>query len=64
MSGADRLLPVSSVERTQFELFEIHALQASKIHVDLIRIGTRDIKRVYAAMSAELVLGNTSIESV
>ena len=42
----------------------IHIVQATHIHVDLIGIGARNIKRMNAAGGAKSVLGDASVEPI
>jgi hypothetical protein len=59
-----RVFPMATVEMTNRERGNIHIVQATHIHVDLIRIGTRNVKWMNAAHGAKSVLGDAGIESV
>src|SRR5690606_34250027 len=60
----DRALPVPAVERRDLEPVEVHARETSDIHVDLVRVRSRDIERVDTTRATELVLGDLGIERV
>ncbi len=47
-----------------FQRRQFYALDASEVHIDLVRIGARNIKRCHAAFWAEMMLGDPSVESV
>src|SRR5215831_12825129 len=62
--GRDRLFPVRAIERVGGKLVGVDAGQAADIDVDLVRVRTRHVKRVDAAMTAEAVLRDAGVESV
>ena len=59
-----RPLPVLAVERCEVEASEVHAIEASDVHVDFVGIGSRDVERVHAADLTEMVFRRLCIEIV
>lgn len=55
---------MAAVEMPDGERSHIHIVQTTHIHVDLIRIGARNVKWMYSARGAKGVLGDTGIETV
>ena len=55
---------MAAVETADGEGSDIHIVQTTHIHVDLIRIGTRNVKRMNAAGRTKGVLGDAGIEAV
>jgi hypothetical protein len=55
---------MAAVEMADGERCDIDAIQTTHIHVDLIRIGSRDVKWMYSARGAKGVLGDAGIEPV
>src|SRR5947209_3048395 len=53
----DRVLPIAAIESVRLERGEVDAIEASHVHVDLIRVGARNVERMDAAGGAEGVLG-------
>ena len=51
-----RFLPISPVESPRFDCGEINAIQTTNVHVDLVRVRSRNIERVNTAGFAESML--------
>ena len=51
-----RFLPISPVESPRFDCGEINAIQTTNVHVDLVRVRSRNIERVNTAIFAESML--------
>src|SRR5208282_2036926 len=60
----DALLPVATVEMFVLEPAQIHPLEASRIDVDAVGIGARNVERCDAAIRAEEMLRDFRVESV
>src|ERR1019366_3749211 len=60
----DALLPVASVEMVVLEPAQVHTLEASRIDVDTVGIGARNIERCDAAIRAEEMLRDFRVEGV
>ena len=58
------MLPVFAVERGGIEGSEVHTIETSDIHIDFVRIGSRNIEGVYPAYAAEMMLRNLRVEFV
>ena len=57
--------PVLTVEdASALTLVEIDAIETARVDVDLVRVGTRHIERMNAAVFAERVLRNAGVECV
>jgi hypothetical protein len=56
--------PVAAVEEVNLKFRNIHAVEASDIYIDLIRIRTRYIERRYPANRAEVMLGGLGVEVI
>src|SRR6266849_277511 len=53
----DGFLPMPAVEANNLERREIHAFQAARVHIDLIRVRPRHVERMDATVTAEGMLG-------
>src|ERR1700730_382386 len=62
--AADRRFPIPSVEAFDLELRELDSVDASRIDVNLVRVGARNIQRCDAAVGAEMMLRDARIEGV
>src|SRR6202790_3047899 len=62
--AADRRFPIPSVESFDLELREFDSVEASRIDVNLVRVGARNIERCDAAVGAEMMLRDARIEGV
>ena len=58
------IFPVLTVKIFWFQGSQINPVNASHIDVDLVRIRAWHIERMNAAVLAECVLGNASVERV
>src|SRR5215510_14941450 len=58
------IFPVLTIKIFWLQGREINLVNASHVDVDLVRIGAWHIKRMDAAVLAECVLGNASVECV
>src|SRR5262249_53442084 len=43
---------------------QVNAFQAAHVHVDLVRVGTRDIKRRHATGRTKVMLRDTGVEAI
>jgi hypothetical protein len=59
-----RRFPVASIKMLDFKYGQIHAFNASQVHVDLIGIGARNVKRGDTAARAEMMFGGMRVEGV
>src|SRR5579883_461471 len=60
----DRLLLVATVEMLDPQPARFDAFDAAQIHIDLIRIGTRDVERRHAASPTEVMPRHAGIEAI
>jgi len=60
----DRVVPVSPVEAPQRDRREVDAVETAHVDVDLLRIGARHVERMNAAVPAEVMLRDASVEPV
>src|SRR5208282_2016779 len=60
----DTLLPVASVEMFVLEPAQVHTLEASRIDVDAVGIGARNVERCDAAIRAEEMFRDFRVEGV
>src|SRR6202043_2236587 len=58
------IFPVAAIEMANGECCEIDTVKATHIDIDLVGIGTRNVKRMNAARSAKSVLRDSGIESI
>lgn len=59
-----RCFPIASVKMLDFKFGQIHAFNTSQVHVNLIRVGARDIKRRHTASRAEMMFGSVGVEGI
>src|SRR5216683_1579635 len=59
-----RTLPVTPIERNHLERGRINSLDTAQVHVDLIRVGARNVERRDAARLAEMMLRDARVERV
>src|SRR5712691_10815244 len=59
-----RRFPVPPVERFWRDRCKVDIIETADVHVDLVRVGTRDVEGMDAAGSTELVLGGARVEFV
>ena len=55
---------VATIEQLDAKFGQVNAFQAAHVHVNLVRVGPRDIKRRHAAGWAEVVLRDTGVEAI
>ena len=55
---------MAAVEAADGKRSDIDVIQTTHIHVDLIRVGTRNVKRMNAAGGAKGMLGDAGIKTV
>ena len=58
------LFPILTVELGYLHFFHGPGVQAAHIHADAVRMGSGEVKRLDTAVSAERVLGGSSVERV
>jgi len=59
-----RRLPIAAVEMVDGDCADVDVIEAAHVHVDHIRIGTRNIKWMNPARGAKRVLGDAGIEAI
>src|SRR6185437_5846286 len=62
--GLVRRFPVPSVETLDLEPGEIDSVETSRVDVDLVRVGARNIERRDAAIGAEMMLRDAGVERI
>src|ERR1051326_3322039 len=60
----DRVFPMPAVELLDRQRGEVDAIKTADVDVDLVRIGTRHVERMHAAMLAEGVLRGLGAELI
>src|SRR5579864_6998185 len=59
-----RTLPVTSIEKNHFERGRVDSLDAAQVHIDLIRVGARNVERRNAARLAEMMLRDARVKTI
>src|SRR3954447_11846650 len=59
-----RLFPMPAVEFLRRDRVDVKIVETACIDVDLVRVGTRYIERMHAAVSAERMLRDAGVEGV
>jgi hypothetical protein len=60
----DRLLPMLPIEGVRLDFCQVDVVEAANVDAELVRVGSRHIEGVNAAMAAEGVLGGQRVEPV
>jgi hypothetical protein len=63
-SVLDGVFPILSVKAGDLDSIKINPLNAAEIHIDLVGVGSWDVKRLDPASGAKMMLCHTSVESI